>query len=487
LTQDVSSDATVTRLIRYALSAWPRPRAARAVLTILALLVTSAGPAGSGVAFASAIGSGGPFEINITHGLGAGEPELAIDEVHHTLVISFDYSNPTNGGSSCGIAISADDGNTWQVRLTHPADPGPTPGDPYHQCSDATAATGPGGTVYVGAGWWDQPGGAVDYYNMYVSRSSDGGFTWGPSVFATGDNDLLTNLLLGKNSGHTDREFLTVDNQTGTLYASAADFPRLRRWVVASHDQGRTFGPPHAIDSIDAPELPNDYIPADANGVLAVSYLAAGSDGSCPCRPIFETSRDDGVTWTRRPAPVPAQWTAADPSHPGRFAIMSGEGFSDSSLTPDALVVSVTSDYGRTWSKPVQIGQDPPNQRYEPWINYSPAGVLGVGYKTEYGATCQPIAGCSGGNYDFWAANSRDGGRTFSAPVRLSHALSPAEPSGGDDFSFVALDKNYLYATWADMRTSPTSSTAADRSLYFARLPLNGRLRGRRTLWPARR
>ena len=332
---------------------------------------------------------------------------------------------------------------------------------------------GPGGTVYTGAGWWDQPGGAIDYYNMYTSRSTDGGFTWGPSVFATGDNDLLANLLMGKNSGHTDREFLTADNRTGTLYASAADFPRLRRWIVASHDRGGSFGPPHPIDSADSPEMPNDYIPSAADGVLAVSYIAAGADSGCPCRPIFETSRDDGVSWTRHTAPVPAQWTAADPSHPGRFAILSGQGFSDVTLTPEMLVVSVTSDYGRTWSKPVQIGQSPPNQRYEPWINYSPTGVLGVGYKTEYGANCAPIAGCSGGSYDFWAAISQNGGRSFSSPIRISHAVSPPEPSGGDDFSFVALDSNYLYATWADMRDSPDSSAAGTRSLYFGRVPLN--------------
>ena len=461
----------MTRPIKCASSVRSIPRAAMPLLMAVALLLAGALPAGSSAA--STKPGGGPFEINVTHGLGAGEPELAIDPVHHTLVIAFDYSNPSDGGSSCGIATSADSGNSWQLRLTHPADPGPTQGDPYHQCSDPTAATGPRGTVYVGAGWWDQPGGAIDYYNMYVSRSTDGGFAWGPSVFATGDNDLLVNLLLGKNSGHTDREFLTVDNQTGTLYASAADFPRLRRWIVASHDQGRTFGSPHAIDSVDAPELPNDYIPAAANGVLAVSYLAAGSAASCPCRPIFETSRDDGVTWTRHSAPAPAQWTAADPSHPGRFAILSGEGFSDASLTPDVLVVSVTSDYGRTWSKPVRIGQAPPNQRYEPWINYSPTGVLGVGYKTEYGATCQPIAGCRGGSYDFWAAISPDGGRRFSPPIRISHAVSSAEPSGGDDFSFVALGERYLYATWADMRKSPNSSAAGDRTLYFARIPLN--------------
>jgi hypothetical protein len=154
----------------------------------------------------------------------------------------------------------------------------------------------------------------------------------------------------------------------------------------------------------------------------------------------------------------------------------------------------VTSDYGKTWSKPVQIGQDPPNQRYEPWINYSPTGVLDVAYKTEYGASCQPIAGCSGGNYDFWAAVSRDGGSSFSPPIRISHAVSPAEPSGGDDFSYVALDNNYLYASWADMRKSPNSSAAGDRTLYFARVRLidtrpatRGLLTCRRTIKTRRR
>lgn len=413
------------------------------------------------------------YQLDVTHGLGAGEPELAIDPVHKTLVISFLYSNPPGGGSNqgCGVAVSGDDGSSWRVRLTHPADPGPTPGDPYHQCSDPTAAAGPGGVVYVGAGWWDTPGGAIDYYNMYVSRSSDGGLTWGASAFATGDRQIANNVALGGNTGHSDREFLAVDNRTGTLYVSATDFPRLRRWVVASHDEGLTFGPLHPIDSTDYPmndpaaegqgttgpvDTISDSVPAAANGLLAFSYVAAPVAGvnSCPCN-VFETSSDDGATWMRHLAPIAANSTTADPSHPGRFAIMSGGGIV-AARASDRLYVSMTSDYGRSWSRPVKIGQNPPNARYQPWINYSPTGVLGVGYKTQY----------SDGSFDFWADISYDGGLTFGAPIRVSHARSPAEPFGGDDFSYVALDKRYLYATWADLRTGV-------RSVYFARVPLH--------------
>ena len=55
------------------------------LLMAVALLLAGALPAGSSAA--STKPGGGPFEINVTHGLGAGEPELAIDPVHHTLVM----------------------------------------------------------------------------------------------------------------------------------------------------------------------------------------------------------------------------------------------------------------------------------------------------------------------------------------------------------------------------------------------------------------
>ena len=412
------------------------------------------------------------FEVNVTHGLGAGEPQVAADLVHHTVVISYMYENPPNGktnpdghkNSGCGVAVSRDAGRTWRVRLTHPTDPGPLPVDPYHQCSDVTAAAGARGTLYVGAGWWDSPLGIVDVYDTYVSRSTDGGLTWGPSVFAAGSRSLPQELLDAPATPTIDRQWLAADPQTGTVYASVADFVRDQRWIVASHDQGRTFGRPHAIAQPGYEPVFTDFVHSAAHGVLAVSYTTFRKEPDCGCQAIFETSRDDGATWIRHPAPLPAQWTAADPSHAGRFAIMSGgSGTANGSSTPNVLLVSVTSDYGKTWSRPAQIGQSPPNTRLDPWINYSPTGVLGVSYKTVYTS-----------GYDQWAALSADGGFTFDRPVRLSHAISQPQPSeAGDDYGHVALDDKYLYVAWADMRQSPMSSASgAERTLYFGRVPL---------------
>jgi hypothetical protein len=414
-----------------------------------------------------------PFEINVTHGMGAGEPEIAIDPVRHTVVISFMYQNTPHGqpnpdgsrDSGCGVAVSRDRGKTWRVRTTHPTDPGPTAGDPYHQCSDPTAASGARGTLYVGAGWWDSPLGIVDSYNTYVSASTDGGLTWSPTVFATGTMGMPQHLVEAPATPTVDRQWLAADPQTGTVYASVADFPRIRRWIVASHDGGRTFGPPHAIAPATGLERPvSDYIHSAAHGVLAVSYLTAVEDPRCDCPAIFQTSRDDGATWTSHPAPIPAQWTAADPSRPGRFAIMSGGiGTANAGTTPNELLVSVTSDYGRTWSRVVHIGQPPSNERLDPWISYSPRGVLGVAYKTVYEA-----------GYDQWAAISADGGFTFGRPIRISHAVSQPQPSeGGDDYGSVALDEKYLYVAWGDMRkTSNSSASGTERTLFFGRVAL---------------
>ena len=427
------------------------------------------------IARADAIDGFTGYEKKITAINAAGEPEIAVGPHGSPLLVAF------NG---CGIAVSYDRGATFGISGKSPADPGPTQGDPYHNCSDPVAALGPANTLYTGAGYWDTPGGAVDDYNMYLARSGDGGASWTKPVFATGDDALPQQLLLGRNTGHTDRLFVTVDGSDGTVYGSATDFPRLVRWIVVSHDGGATFGPPHAIDDNLYPqaqgEQGGDYIPAAADGVLAVAYAASAAPGrSCPCG-IFETSRDGGATWDRQAAPFAANWTAADPSHPGRFAIMGGQGATATPADPGYVTVSTTEDYGRTWTAPVRLGGDPPHPRIQPWIAYSPTGVLGVGYKTlntdpidEPSFFLDAVLGRVPGTYDYWTTVSFDDGRTFSAPLKVSTTSSPpGNTSGNDDFSSVALDDTYLYAAWGDQRTSPSDPTQGPVSVYFARVPL---------------
>jgi LPXTG-motif cell wall-anchored protein len=178
---------------------------------------------------------------------------------------------------------------------------------------------------------------------------------------------------------------------------------------------------------------------------------------------VFQTSRDDGATWSKHVVPSTIDgpslgahdlnpvavssslafqpYLAQDPTRAGRYAVMYfGKG-------QTALLVQVTSDSGRTWTKPVRLAEKGGVQHWLPWIAYGTGGALGVTWRTTYGQ----------GSYATWAAVSRSGTTAFAAPVRLSSKLSPGPVSqvAGDDNSHVALDRSTLHAVWGDRREGP--------------------------------
>lgn len=132
----------------------------------------------------------------------------------------------------------------------------------------------------------------------------------------------------------------------------------------------------------------------------------------------------------------------ADPTTPGRFALrMSVPG------TPPQYQVSVSEDYGETWSSPVVAGVTPEAVRYfKSAFEYSRDGVLGLMWRAAY----------EDGSYDVWCSISRDGGKTFSNPVRVSHAKSPGslpvKGTGNDDISDLSMDSENIHMVWGDLR-----------------------------------
>src|SRR3954469_6845278 len=123
-------------------------RAARAIAVLACAVAPAVAPAH---ARAAADGFTG-FEKKVTAVTAAGEPEIAVGPHGTPLLVAF------NG---CGIAVPHAPAGPFAVAGKSPADPGPTPGDPYHYCSDPVAALGPQNTLYTGAGYWDTPGGSV--------------------------------------------------------------------------------------------------------------------------------------------------------------------------------------------------------------------------------------------------------------------------------------------------------------------------------------
>ena len=132
---------------------------------------------------------------------------------------------------------------------------------------------------------------------------------------------------------------------------------------------------------------------------------------------------------------------SADQTKAGRFAMLKTEG--------SRYSIAVSDDYGQTWGPYVTAGTVPDAVGFsKPRFEFSRDGVIGLMWRAIYADR----------SYDIWASISRDSGRTFSKPLRVSHAKSPARDAFrdgggfGDDIQDLSMDKQTMHAVWGDSR-----------------------------------
>src|SRR5262245_21252287 len=189
-----------------------------------------------------------------------------------------------------------------------------------------------------------------------------------------------------------------------------------------------------------------------AGGTVVVNYVAssvpANDNATCPC-PVWGISKDRGKTFTYhvlknlisagRPTGGPL---ATDQTKPGRFAMLLNQG--------PKYSVTVTEDFGQTWSSIVDIATVPDSTgSTKPAFDFSRDGILGLMWRALY----------ADGSYDIWAVTSKDSGKTFSKLLRVSHAKSPARDAYrngglfGDDIQDLSMDKINMHFVWGDSRS----------------------------------
>jgi hypothetical protein len=424
---------------------------------------------------------------NVTRGDNGGEAEMAVDPTNPRHMVLVDMLVPTaldpvttvQKSSSCSEWITDDGGSTWRQQ------PLPITDTVYFGCADPYVTAGPDGILYAGA--IEEPGEEIATDRLNVIRSTDGGVTWStPKTLVAIEKDAPN-----KKIDRADREFAFVDQSTGTAYIQAAD--AVGEEVFVSHDRGLNWSAARTVTSSEYPGTSTpggDAVPTccgdltAAHGVLAAVFPASSvpqAGAHCPC-PVFETSTDEGRTWTsHRPAPAAQSMVRADPTHPGRYALLQQAGGSGLPAQPfTTAAVWVTEDSGATWSGPVSVTEPGTNPHFKPWINYGPSGVLGVMWKTRY-SDSNGRTDVGQGVFDAWAAVSHNGGHTFGPPIRLSSARSPMPPitnpiaynawivpAGGDDFSWLTVDRCAVHVLWGDARTSPQDPSPNVRSVYYA-------------------
>jgi len=404
--------------------------------------------------------------------LGVGQERISVES-------RVKYRN-TPGASISTYAVTHDRGRTWRFF-----------NDPFRDyfkmngTADAFVGAGTDGTLFIGAMNFfplnaspemlelekePRPGllfGATD-----IAWSRDEGKTWSTPTHVMGQYNKQEDYgpgvkpeFLGKTP--YDRPFVITDMSTGTIYipgtGSGGEPVHGQTFFRATRDNGKTWGPIYTTDSPDYPGRGGR--PVAANGVVAVAYAASSAPAStgakCPCF-VFGTSRDEGKTFERRIVPelsgVTGGSLAADPSHPGRFALRTA------TAGNTEMQVYLTDDYGKTWKGPTLAGRVPGATMTKADMAYSPRGELAVMWLAVYPDR----------TYSAWSAVSHDGGSKFSAPVQVSHAPSPPRSSikergnnwDGDDLSSLTVDNDFVHIVWADGRAGFLGS-------WYARVPVS--------------
>lgn len=424
------------------------------------------------------------------------------------------------GFSHVRVYVSFDRGKTWKQSKDVPAYPSGK--KDLVERGDPLLTAGPDGTFYLA---WDDihfanlPTTIIRDAGIAVSTSKDGGRTWSDPVL-TGTP--------------VDRPFFATDLSTGVVYeASTSQLganskgdpsippspiggPGGDRWLVSSRDGVHWTDPKGFGGVVSFP--PSTYVAA-AHGMFATAFAPtdpALCGGAASCT-IFQTTTDSGATWSRHVLPPDvsgAPLVAADPTAAGHFSI------AVLNPTKTQFLVYQTKDAGVTWSGPTMVAEDATKTHFHPWMAYSPKGVLGLMWQTNFNSAPatqggalpaalpesilatlseqvreaiesgtklpesvlatlpeqvrEAIAAQAAGPlspYNVWAAISDDGGATFTAPLQVSRGNSPAPqeflPFGiGDDFSFLALSGTHAFVAWADYRPG-------DRQGFFSAIKLD--------------
>jgi hypothetical protein len=265
-------------------------------------------------------------------------------------------------------------------------------------------------------GYFTEPGIAIDpnqanqvvavfQDNAHASYSEDKGQTWLPAqgvepadykvsgdVSAAFDND-----------GHAFICYMAFD-KLGTFNYWAHGASRSGLFVRRSLDGGKTWEAKHVpiIEHGTEPGIPFEdkpYIVADTTKSLYAGNLYVG--------------------WTR--------WT----------------------LTDSEILLSRSTDDGQTWSKPIEIDRHPGLPRDDNGAAEGFAGVVGPD-GTLYAVWSQ--------DDDIFLATSRDGGKTFARARAIMHtapimfAIQTLERANG--FPQISIDPHTrrLYLTWSDYR-----------------------------------
>jgi hypothetical protein len=421
------------------------------------------------------------------------EPHVAVSPLneHTAVAVAHDGRFPNGGAVDISYSWTRDGGGTWQ----HAPVPGLTKavGGSYDRASDPVVQFAADGTAYLSTLLFATPPGCPSA--VALSRSVDGGATWGPPVLVHSSTDC---------NFSDDKNWIVIDNSPtsphfGRIYQFWTAFigdaqgnftsPQVLRY---SDDHGSTWSATIFVNPVDANTQDSQPM-ITANGTVVDTYQNFGAShvgGDKPINGVAPPTRDSallastialsaisstdgGLTWGPEvtvtngvgpgPFAVRCCLPAANIDHvTGRmYAVWEGAGPGNTSP-----VEMSTSTDGVTWSPAQTVSQgDAPGIQN---VNVTVAADHGEVF-VSYGVRTD--AASNGGFVQQKLSFSGDGGASFAAPISLGpvSTLQYAARARGyfpGDYIGMALTSDRLYVVWCV--SSPPPTPAPFHQVLFA-------------------
>jgi hypothetical protein len=421
------------------------------------------------------------------------EPFVAVNPTDPNNIVGAFQQDRCNDGGAHGLVASrsTDGGTSWAESFAaFSACAGGTGPNAYERASDPWVTFDPAGNAYqISLSVSDQQATSA----ILVSKSPDGGATWGPPTTLIRDTSGLH---------FNDKESITADpTRPGYVYAvwDRGTFPGEPRSPVSearsfafrgqpifarTTDGGAHWSTPVAMSNQNMSTI-GHQIAVLPDGTLVDAYMDFHGSGQQPSpNQAFEAvmiSRDAGLHWSQPikisnyvfpPSCGPELVCDPDTGQPVRagtylpdIAVDRTSGavyvaWADARFSggtrPD-IVLSRSTDGGRTWSIPVQANQTPaPAAAFNATVEVSGDGTVGVLYYDFRNNTAGP-----GATTDVFLAHSHDGGATWSeqhlgGPFDMENAPFARGYFLGDYQGLTAIGRDFLAFF--------SVSTAADNS-----------------------
>jgi hypothetical protein len=354
------------------------------------------------------------------------EPMLARNPADPNHLIGVWQQDRWSDGGAAGQAtgVSFDGGRTWsrtQATLSRCTGGNAANGGDYPRVSDPWVTIAPDGAAYqiaiaFGGGLLE----ANSFGAVLVSRSADGGWTWGPA----------TTLIRDDSSAFSDKESITADPTNASfVYATwerivGSEQGFAPTWFARTTNGGATWESARQIyDPGGTNSTLNNQVVVLPDGRLVLFFSEFDNVGNLTTVLLrVIRSQDKGATWS---APITIAQSLSrgtrkpetgtpirDGSNLGSIAVDKNGtlaiAWQDSRFSGgarDGIAFSRSFDGGLTWSAPVQINSVPGVQALLPTVAIRDDGLIGVTYYDFR----NHIAGASTLLTDLWLTVSADG------------------------------------------------------------------------------